>query len=243
MRAQHNISDGGTQKVIWEYKKIPSSGRYCSMDSLAWLKDIAASNKSITEIAPAINISLPQIGILPTNIGTKASNFSTENPITINSYSFHINISNTIINISSPIETLPAGNIEAYSKLKNNSRLVIKPIWPNEGSILPVNVPIKFNFSVTHIDKIPICKLFIDDAEVDQKNRSRCINVNSDNELVSKFNEIGMHSWKVECCDCQDLCNSSSKVFFYIKANPKNNTTYVNKDLPEPSRFVYASTK
>ena len=186
------IPDDGVHRITWEYKKKASVGQYCNMDSSAWLKNIVISNKSPIEIEPIANMSSSRTNMSQTNF-TSSNPVITTSLLNLLNSNIHINI-----NISNINDKIPTDENLIYNKSRK-SQLVIKSIWPKENDVLPLNVPIKFEFIPFFSNKIPICKLYIDNVE---KNKSRSINNNSNNELGYKFNDSGMHGWQIECSDC-----------------------------------------
>jgi hypothetical protein len=222
------IPDDNVHRMIWVYKKKLPAERYCDMDSSAWIKDIAMSSKSLLNFEPFIHANLS---------GTVTSPFN--RPISTNSSSYYINISRAFINVSNLIEKSSSEENKTSNESKY-SQIVITPIWPEENDNLPSYVPIKFDFIPLNSAKIPICTLFIDDKEIYERNKSRYIINMQHNVFNHTLNETGIHNWRVKCCDCEGKCNSSNNIYFFIKSNAKNMTTYVNKNNFDLGRFRYA---
>jgi parallel beta-helix repeat protein len=230
------ISDNLEHEIIWTYeKKIPIE-HYCNMDSSAWLKDVIISNCSSNESILPMNIS-SAIANRSANI-TNLSNLPMKNPlIAMNPLNLYINSSSIVINMPNNMEEFPVNNSER-DKSKEKSSLIVRLLNPEDGAVLPLNAPIEFNFTPLNSTKIPLCTWLIDDTNFQERNISRNINPNNFNKFTHIFNEIGNHSWSVNCCDCHGKCNSSNKVFFYVAQ--KNKTVYVNK-YDHIDKFVYST--
>lgn len=235
------LSDDAVHKIIFEYKRKLSDLPYCNMDSSAWLMGSAIPNESLTDIE-----RLAEMKFQPMDVYKESSNFTTRIPEIDNSISIHINGSKIVINYINPsnfftnnsnyLEKASVDNYEGGIGSKNDDKLLINLLWPEQESFLSSNVPIGFNFIPLCPEKIPLCSLFIDDMK---KNDSRIILLNKSNKFWYTFNETGMHSWKVSCRDCEGGFNFSDTIFFNI--NQKNDTTYVDKKSPDLSKFVYAT--
>lgn len=235
------IFDDEKHEVTWTYTKVPTAENYCKMDSSAWIKDIVTPGISNTKITLPNNTNSSRLIIPAANTNLRYYNLTSKNfSFKMNTLNFYINTSNLIVNAQNATEKLPVGNSE-FMKPKDKSSLVVKLIWPKNGTVLPLKVPIEFNFTTQNSPMIPLCTWFFDDNRTILKNVSRNIHINSYNQFSYIFDEIGIHSWRVSCFDCDGNNNSSNKIFFYV--NQKNDTTYVNNEFPIVDRFTYATIK
>jgi hypothetical protein len=228
------LSDSNVYTLKWTFRRISS---YPKWEGSAWLAGIDSSG-------------LPTISSLNSKKSSSSSSQGTIGPATINgtksSLSQNIsadeagasNFAGDKAKIVQNITVVPNITImpmpSFYNLEKGKSPLIVQLLEPEDESFFDLFMPIGFKFKAIFDEEVPVCTWFIDDAEI---NKSRSVYETGSNAFNHTFAEPGMHSWNVNCCDCQERCNSSEKAFFYLKQT--NYTTIVDKKSSDRTRFIY----
>lgn len=224
----------------WTFKKIKS---YPLWEGAGWIDDINLVRMNLMDGEISQNQSESNIIMERTSNQTMISNYSEIGQNNVIDADFKIPKQEdnraSATNPSSNI-TIYLQNIIYTGKDSNDkkSRIIIKPKSPIDDEILSNDVELEFEYEPSNCSRITNCSLLIDSI---QKAYSHDLNLNQSNKFILDRNltEVGSHGWKIKCCECAGLCNSSKEAFFKLAED--NATTYVDPLNPDETRFRYTT--
>lgn len=224
----------------WTFKKIKS---YPLWEGAGWIDDINLVRMDLIEGEIFQNQSKSNIILEKTSNQTMISNYSEIAPENVIDADFKIPKQEenraSATNLGSNI-TIYLQNIIYAGKDSNDkkSRIIIKPKSPKDDEILSNDVELEFEYEPSNCSRITNCSLLIDNI---QTAYSHDLNLNLSNKFIlnRNLNEVGSHSWQIECCECAGLCNSSKEAFFKLAED--NVTTYVDPLNPDEAHFRYST--